>query len=380
MQPPAIRPRRPHGAALLEALVALGVAAFGLMGLAALQLTLSRQADLARQRSEALRLAEQQIEQLRSYASLSPTPAAPTVRWAWSDLASTPATAVDPLTQASTAYTRQADLSGDGSDAFRAVTAAVSWADRATQPQRLELRTLLAKADPAATGAVLFPQPGVGQLKRPRDRALNIPIPAQTLTSDDGRPAQSLLQLGPSLWLVFDNQSANTVRLCDHAVSTTSQAAACTSLDGLIVAGHIGTTTGDLPAALGVDLQEVVGIDRSRSFCVLQDVTDPSRGAAPMKYYLCVLATSASWSGRVRLSGLAAGADRLVCRFQYEPAQRGDANERNVQPYDGVRASLDHQNYVLADGASCPTVSGLATTLHQDCRAANPQRAVHCPA
>ena len=64
---------RRHGArgvSLIEALVALGVMAFGMMALLGLQSTLRGNADVARQRAEAVRIAQESIEDWRAFGAI----------------------------------------------------------------------------------------------------------------------------------------------------------------------------------------------------------------------------------------------------------------------------------------------------------------------
>jgi Tfp pilus assembly protein PilV len=55
---------------LVEVLIALVVLAIGVLAIAVFQTTLSRNSDLAKQRTEATRLAQQRIEDLRAYPRL----------------------------------------------------------------------------------------------------------------------------------------------------------------------------------------------------------------------------------------------------------------------------------------------------------------------
>src|SRR5665647_2333889 len=67
------QPRRHKqtGFTIVEALIALAVMGFGLLSLASMQLKLAGTGDVARQRTEAIRLAEQKIEELRSFTGIS---------------------------------------------------------------------------------------------------------------------------------------------------------------------------------------------------------------------------------------------------------------------------------------------------------------------
>ena len=62
---------RSRGVSLIEALVALAVMAFGLLGVVGMQATLRFNADVSRQRAEAVRMAQEQMENMRSFGVLS---------------------------------------------------------------------------------------------------------------------------------------------------------------------------------------------------------------------------------------------------------------------------------------------------------------------
>ena len=63
--------RAQAGVSLVEALVAFLVTAFGMLSIAGMQASLSRNSDTAKQRSEAVRLAQQKMEQLRSFDAIT---------------------------------------------------------------------------------------------------------------------------------------------------------------------------------------------------------------------------------------------------------------------------------------------------------------------
>ena len=67
----AAAPQR--GFTIIESLMALAVVAFGLLGIAGMQSLMTRSADVAKQRSEATRLAQQKIEALRAYTTIDVT-------------------------------------------------------------------------------------------------------------------------------------------------------------------------------------------------------------------------------------------------------------------------------------------------------------------
>lgn len=363
-------PRRQHGFALLESLIAMVVVAFGLLALAGTQLTLSRNADVAKQRGEATRLAQQQIESMRSYTTLAPA-AGHTLSW---DALSSGSDAITTNTD----FTRTWTLGGTSADAMRRASVAVTWVDRANQTHTLTLDTVISQTDPADVGALGFPLPQNSTLRRPRNRSMNIPVPAIDL--GDGR---SLSTFG-NFAVIFSNDSGYVVQRCDGDADA-SDLDSCVDYPAYILAGYVSKTMNAFPSSLNVSTAGITGYDTSRAIeCSFATATDQNTGASlsSYKYYLCVvpMAPGGTWSGSVRLAGMASGTDYLVCRMQYAASAGGSANVRNVQPYVDVNDSLDNQNYVVTTSNSCPTVESLATTLHQSCKASNPSRSSDCPA
>ncbi len=75
--------RAQRGVSLVEALVALAVMAFGMMAIVGVQSTMRQNADIAKQRSEAVRIAQEAIERWRAYSVLDTTAG----RTAYADIA-----------------------------------------------------------------------------------------------------------------------------------------------------------------------------------------------------------------------------------------------------------------------------------------------------
>ncbi len=364
--------RQAQGISLLESLIAMAVASAGLLGLLSMQTLLARSADAAKQRSEAVRLADEQIESMRLYTKIATTPG----HLAWADLAA----GTDAVSTNAT-YTRRWTIDGSAADTLRQVTVTMSWQDRAGEAQQIVLSSVIAQMDPADVGALGFPLPANTTLKRPKNRNLNIPVPARELGN-----GKSVYQLASNFAVVFNNNSGYVVQRCDHLVTSEADlATGCQEYDALILAGYVSRTTGSFPTGLGISTAGLTGLDSARSAqCSFDDARNQTTNALidGYKYYLCILpvTTGSTWSGTVRLTGLASGTDHRVCRFQYASAAGLSANARNVQPYVNVADSLDSQSYVITTATSCPTVGGLPTTIHQVCTADNTGRAAECPA
>lgn len=380
--------RRQSGFTLIEALIALLVMAFGMMALAGMQTSFSRNADLAKQRTEAMRLAQQRIEGLRTITNDA----------AWLALAggtNNVSTNAD--------YTITATLGGANTDMWRAASVTVGWTDRAGEGQQVRIDSVISRSDPAAAGYVANPLPQNTVLRRPRDRHINIPIPAVNLGN-----GQSSYQLSPTLAIVFSNLSGNVVLRCDHVVSSVSDlASGCTSIVALIVAGYVNgpalTHDGSSNAPtlpVGIDptwISEPSPIPAGGPVCAYTRATNQNDGTfvsafenlALFHYYLCVIPVDTSsdpdyvWSGTLRLAGVPTNSNYYVCRYQYNSA--ASDNARNVQPYVNVAGSIDNQNYFVRNDSSgnCSVINvgGHVTgVLHQDCRSSNPGRFSVCPA
>lgn len=376
--------QRPHyaqrGFTLLEALIALVVMAFGMLALAAMQITLSRSGDVAKQRTEAVRLAQRQIDELRSYTSIAAAASTP-IAW-------------DTLSGSSQAVTTNATyqvvttVASSASAPMRPVSVSVSWLDRASEPQRVMLSSVIAKTDPEQVGMVANPLPQNQPLKRPKNRNINIPIPAKDL--GDGH---SSTQFTDRYLIIYSNTSGGVVEICDprKADATVGEinalrgTAHCDTVNGYIVAGYVGRT-GSQPWPTGINTSALVrnaALPGKAIQCLFNDATDQNSGAtiANFKYYICVVPLNAPYlySGTLRLGGLI-GKGVTVCRYQYTQADL-DSNEKNIQPYTNVNKSIDEQNYLLTSApsplstatATCPAsmnVTGVSTgVVHQECRA-----------
>ena len=409
------------GFTLIEALVSLVVMGFGILAMAGMQAGLSRNADDAKQRTEAIRLAQEKIEFFRSFTGIDSTVvgqgAISATALNWNALAGS----ADSITT-NAVYTRTWRIGGSASDSLRGLTVNVAWTDRTGAAQAVSLSSVLSKSNPADSGFLGFPLPLNTNLKRPKGRNLDIPIPAIDLGN-----GSSAVKFGTAgQYVVFGNTSGNVVKLCTPTLngtpddpqiiaaltSTDAGTSNCIVITGYIVAGYVGRYMGNvnslkvsntdwsaIESGLGIDYS---GINLNAAgvtaiTCQFENATNQTTGAtiAGYKYYLCIVPLAApsanapyNWSGTVRIAGPAAwnaSANKYyVCRYQYTATTSlTDVNQRNVQPYVAVDKSIDQQNYVIvttdnnttATTPTCPsdmTVAGVsAGVLHQDCRSAS---------
>ena len=373
----------PRGFSLIESLIALALVAFGLLTLVGVNAKLARSEDFARQQAEAARLAQAKIEDMRSFTQI--TVAAGVV--AWDSLAGgTDTLSASADYETKTSFTRTWRLLGAHADPMRNVQVLVSWTDRGGNAQSLNYSSAISRSDPADGGSLGFPLPGNTTLKRPKNRNLNIPVPAIDIGN-----GKSAVQLQPNFAIIFSNESGYVVQTCARLVTSMDSVSDCSASNAYILAGYI---SGDIPTGLNVNTAQTTGA--AGTVCTLGDAVNQNNGRAigQFKYYLCVInvaSAGAPWSGTLRLGGTGLNLratddeDYLVCRFQYPTASGVGANSRNVQPYVSVAESLDSQNFVISTAGSCPTVRSLVTTEHQNCRTTGinsvgaAQRAPNCP-
>lgn len=225
--------RRPvRGVSLIEALVALAVLAFGILGLVGLQATMRVNADVAKQRAEATRLAQERIEAMRSYGSIAEYGANVV------DAAAAPATA---LSSTNTTYTIATEVSPDVLPAnrppLRSATVTVSWADRASQPQSVVLATQVAGVSPAVTGGLSTAGYGF-PARRVYGRNAAIPLGA----SDQGNGTSQFTPPGASgnPTYVFNNVTGLITQVCTTAGTVTT----CSAANLALVSGFVSFDLG----------------------------------------------------------------------------------------------------------------------------------------
>ena len=406
--------RRQSGSTLIEAMIALLIMGVGMLSLSGMQMDLTRSADSTRQRTQALHLAQEKMEEFRSYTGIASTvTAAGTVdahTLNWNALAD----GQDSIS-GNAVYTRSWTFGGGIGSPLRTATVRVAWTDRGNTGQWLSLSSALSQTDPFDAGLLGFPLPSSSQIKGMNNRSLAIPIAAISLGNH--RSALAFGRAGQ--YLLLDDIRGDVVRICTAPGLTKDSSTAeiiaalqnpdrrqCENLSAYTVSGYVGrdssVSTSDwnaIESGLGIDYAGIVrnatgtlGIQ-----CQLGNAINPNTAAIipDYKYYLCVIPlaepaahVAPNWSGNIRLAGPAAwqgnNSPYFVCRYEYAATPAvNDSNQRNLQPYSHVSISISQQNYLVASANNatdktppvCPSVMNVAKVssgvLHQDCRAAS---------
>ena len=370
------RSRLERGISLIEALVALALMAFGMLGMAGMQASLRLNADVARQRSEAVRIAQEVIENARSY-SIVQAPAA-VGKVAFDGVVSVPAQVVAGYTT-NTTYTRTIAVVDRLPQNVKSITVDVAWADRTNTTQSVRLTANLHRLAPELAAALSVPGSGTA-VQLPGGRHATIP----RVAVDQGNGTSRFDPPGAAgvSW-VFSNTTGFVTRICLLLV--------CTDVDGRFLGGYVAFSTGPTqptPAqaedpqspAIPVDVMVTLSYPAAPIFppaCFVEPVIPP---ATPVAYaYYCVVPVSdvvpRVWSGSSGLAGLPLAADVLdfdttkyrVCRYtpyrSHPVVGSGSPPVTNADHplvYENVAESLANQNFLVikaGDGTTpftCP--------------------------
>lgn len=375
------------GVSLIEAVVALAVMAFGLLGVVGLQTSLRANADISKQRSEAVRIAQQSIEQQRRFSVIAPTAG----RFAFNDIVST---SPPPIVGTNATYTLTQTVVDNADPRHKTVTTNVAWTDRAGTGQSISLSTVISAVGPELSAALAVPGietvvQQVGTAKHP-----GVPPDATDLgngTSEYAPPGQNFT--GGARW-IFDNATGAIYNCASPPCSDLALL-----LSGFILFSTDATAPGAAEGANPASdafLVDVTAYPTSPTttpvtcFTGLQSVVPP----ATPKYvaYACAIPiTSAQpwWSGATTGSSLLGGSSLTpflatsvadsgaskfrVCRYTADflpavaqpwtvnpAASPPRTNQQHPLAYEQVDASLLDQNFLViraGDGSTafdCP--------------------------
>lgn len=362
--------RRQRGITLVESLVGLLVLSLGLVGAMRLQSWLRVNSDIARQRTEAVRLAQQDMEQLRAFADM---PAFAGMAGEHSEVRGD-----------NTAFTLMRNVSSAPDAALKNTQLLVSWADRSGHAQTVQLQSSVAGISPRYSAALAL---------APQDKTLaprrQLPVAAHLL--GDGRSVHKPSSRSTVAWII-DNATGLVTSQCTVAAGlsardiTEADLGSCSPAAGALLSGHIRFSLGhvpdaarpnDPPLALSVGLV----LDTPGAARCEVDAAPARSGAERHIAYTCILPTQVDngWSGQLRIApegwslGDAATAFK-VCRYSadLDGSGRIDRNAEHPEHYRDVRGPLLQQNYLVIRGdATCTGAltphneASLATVQHQ---------------
>jgi hypothetical protein len=358
---------RQLGVSLIEALVALAVMAIGMLGIVGVQATLRTNSDVAKQRSEALRLAQREVEKWRSFVVVGATGATPP---GYADMVTG--------TYSETGVSATFNVSRTVTDLpdprqGKALKVQVGWTDRTNNAsQQVQLSTMVARIAPEFGATMVVGGDGDAVGQQPRGRNRGIPITAK----DFGNGTSGFLPPGSEgagvAWR-FDN-TTGLITLCSVDVTVTTTAdlttanITCGANAALLLAGYvhysIGLAAVVLPSATNFDTLPAeattlsVFVRQTAPMSIAGNLTcfTSTYDAVTRAYYcavpvLLLTGTTPNWSGDLRFDYPTLDPDivnsyttdddergRKVCRFHTNAAYTSETKSRLNQNYLVIRA------------------------------------------
>lgn len=249
---PSLRRASQRGVTLIEALIAMAVMAFGMLALVGVQTTLRVNADLAKQRTEATRLAEQELETLRRFVSITE----------FDNAQLTPAAQIAVMPETNTSYTVTRQMVAQADGLQRTVKVTVSWVDRHGTDRNVVLRDVIARAAPVLSGLVSSVRKLTVAGQR-SNRHPTIPSRAGDLGNQSSgfKPSEG----GTVAW-VFNNATGAISSICTVVASTSSNS----------------LTTGDLSGCIATNAQLLAGYVRFNLRGVSKDLNGVDSAYKPV--------------------------------------------------------------------------------------------------
>ena len=232
-----------------------------MMSFAALQGRLRQNSDVAKQRAEAVRIAQEDLENFRAFSTFAVDNTI-TNNFAYNSVSSTSASktvlATGVVTKTNTAYTvsrvlSEAPRSAGITDApTKNLAVTVSWADRTDTTQSVTLRTMISRSDPAVAGSLAL-APNGSPVRDLLGRDIQVPIPAKSL--GDGTSAIKPVSNGTVAY-VFSNDTGLVTKKCTGLSSSTATnsitlavlaGVTCTDINAYLVSGFVRTSLSNSP-------------------------------------------------------------------------------------------------------------------------------------
>lgn len=369
-----------RGITLVEALVAVVVMALGMLAVAGTQLTLRLNSDVARQRSEAVRLAQNDLDALRSFTTM----AAVSGQSAYADIVAVTDAVTLSTSNTNTTYAFTREVADAGTMPYREVAATVRWQDRQGNAHPVTLSTIVAAVDPQLSGYLGLT--AIGSPSGLPSRS-NARLPAWVRDLRNGTSIFKPPGILPTAWL-FDNRTGLVIARCSVDVMSTTSTLSQADIDqciansssplaGRLIAGHVrfsflsppNPQTADSPAFALAPLIAFNG--GTQDFECFDDSYFAAGTRDRLRYYCAIFpaAPQTTWSAYLTLGPTStwrdAGASYRLCRYSVDADNNGAiSNDEHPLDYVQVDRNLLNQNFlVVLATETCP-----ATTLQHDPR------------
>jgi hypothetical protein len=259
---------------------------------------------------------------------------------------------------------------------FKTALVNVQWTDRREVAQVATLSTVISGSDPSASLGLSIPPAGT-PIRRPKNRDLNVPVPAVDL--GNGTSAFTPPGAVSTLKLVFNNSNGLLTKRCTGSGNDPT-AWACSNIDGYLITGYISIHN-QANATLNSPIDVSFTVTQGTFDACYDDSAQSTKTYAGFITYTCVIlgydhdsnaGTRSRWSGRSDILGITIGtgnSDNKVCRYSYDYDLNGNIGApEHPATYSQVTESLENQNFIIMKGnASCPSGASTlqATVQHQ---------------
>ncbi|MCB1994662.1 MAG: pilus assembly protein PilV [Burkholderiaceae bacterium] len=353
------------GISLVEALVALVVMSFGTLAVLGVQSTLRFNGDVSKQRAEAVRIAQEAMEDARSFSGIAG--ADEDVAY-FGDIADSVRT-VDGLNATFTVTTTVQTVADPRR---KTVQVQVGWQDRGGNAQAVQFDSAIFGTTSAFAGTLVIPA-NRSPIRNPGGRHGAIPPAAVDQGDGSSRFAPPGAASGVS-W-VFNNRTGYITRVCTAVES-------CIDSSARLLAGYVrfdlnASPSAELPGSarlsdIQVRVVQTAPAAVAGTLQCFEDTSSPSWVA-----YYCAVPTDnqVSWSGQALVGGssldlansIADGDadEHRVCRYTpyraHLTAPTQMRNDEHPLVYSNVTESLTNQNFLVmragngdADPWACP--------------------------
>ena len=375
--------RRPApGVSLVEALVALAVMSIGMLALVGVQSTMRLNSDLAKQRTEATRIASEEIETLRSFQSVPVVAGQPGI--SYDEIADRAvANYVPPGGIGNTSYRVVRNVTDLVGSQQKIVSVQVLWTDRTNQPQTVTLDSAISATAPTL-GAVLVVPHRESPSSRRRGRHVSIPVDAV----DQGDGSSRFVPPGSVGVAWYFNNLSGVMQACDDLgascvlatlVSGTvryhlADAATDSTLDGADAERPQGPARNLAPGPGAMAM--VSAVNGAALTCYAASFDAAALAAGPPVHYVCAVTAAdvSGWGGQINPVPVNADSSLVVfandaanvraCRYTPDLPSTDDlgttANE--ADPNGEFIANADHPKKYCMERPRNAGEGGLACT------------------
>lgn len=356
---------RLRGVSLVEALLALAVMAFGILGVIGLQVTLRNNGDVTRQRAEAVRFAQEELERWRGFTTLTtPPPTGHVVSFA--DLSSASATTLTSIGATNTTFTLKRTVNDNSVGRYKTLRVQVDWTDRNGDTQTVALTSALMGLLPELSGAVAVPS---RSLSNTQHYGRHGSIPKSAVTQSDGTVTFAPPGAAAGLVWVFNSSTGQITSVCNPWPTT------CTATDAALLSGYIrfalGTSSptssdAEFPTTPTPSTPTIDVVVNLTSFPTTPQSCFEQVNGASIAYF-CAVALAPTlppaWSGTSVLQGLSlaptvatgnSSTQFRVCR--YTSSASTTVNTDHPLAYNNVTGPLINQNFLVIRAGNGSTV------------------------